>query len=148
MQQLLAYLQLPYEMEAEIVHLPKAALRRYVIMGWITSAVLAVPIIGASIYFKQNIALFTLIPLCIIFTLLAYARYTSSGYMIRDNQLVMVYRGLVKYTGIMRRRHVQAVGYSQSYFSKERRAMYSCRIGSGASLQSEAYAKRRCALYI
>ena len=88
-------------------------------MGWITSAVLAVPIIGASIYFKQHIALFTLIPLCIIFTLLAYARYTSSGYMIRENQLVMVYRGLAKYTGIMRRRHIQAVGYSQSYFQKK-----------------------------
>ena len=118
-QQLLTYLQLPYEMEEEMVHLPKTALRRYVIMGWITSAVLAVPIIGASIYFKQNIALFTLIPLFIIFTLLAYARYTSSGYMIRENQLVMVYRGLAKYTGIMRRRHVQAVGYSQSYFQKK-----------------------------
>nr|WP_088327922.1 PH domain-containing protein [Bacillus cereus] len=118
-QQLLTYLQLPYEMEEKIVPLPKAALRRYVIMGWITSAVLAVPIIGASIYFKQNIALFTLIPLCIIFTLLAYARYTSSGYMIRENQLVMVYRGLAKYTGIMRRRHIQAVGYSQSYFQKK-----------------------------
>ncbi|MDH4423612.1 hypothetical protein CN931_12465 [Bacillus sp. AFS054943] len=118
-QQLLTYLQLPYEMEEEIVHLPKAALRRYVIMGWITSAVLALPITGASIYFKQHTALFTLIPLCIIFTLLAYARYTSSGYMIRENQLVMVYRGLAKYTGIMRRRHIQAVGYSQSYFQKK-----------------------------
>ncbi|MGG4301544.1 PH domain-containing protein [Bacillus wiedmannii] len=118
-QQLLTYLQLPYEMEEEIVHLPKAALRRYVIMGWITSAILAVLIIGASIYFKQNMALFTLIPLFIIFTLLAYARYTSGGYMIRDNQLVMVYRGLAKYTGIMRRRHVQAVGYNQSYFQKK-----------------------------
>ncbi|KMP93576.1 membrane protein [Bacillus wiedmannii] len=117
-QQLLTYLQLPYEMEEEIVHLPKAALRRYVIMGWITSAVLALPIIGTSIYFKQNIALFTLIPLFIIFTLLAYARYKSGGYMIRDNQLVMVYRGLAKYTGIMRRRHVQAVGYNQSHFQK------------------------------
>ncbi|QKE06252.1 PH domain-containing protein [Bacillus cereus] len=118
-QQLLTYLQLPYEVEEKIVPLPRAALRRYVIMGWVTSAVLAVPIIGASIYFKQNIALFTLIPLFIIFTLLAYARYTSSGYMIRDNQLVMVYRGLAKYTGIIRRRHVQAVGYSQSYFQKK-----------------------------
>ncbi|PEQ51957.1 hypothetical protein COK00_23395 [Bacillus cereus] len=118
-QQLLTYLQLPYEMEEEIVHLSKVALRRYVIMGWITSAVLALPIVGVSIYFKQNIALFTLIPLFIIFTLLAYARYTSSGYMIRDNQLVMVYRGLAKYTGIMRRRHVQAVEYSQSYFQKK-----------------------------
>ncbi|RKF44044.1 hypothetical protein BCY92_19110 [Bacillus wiedmannii] len=118
-QQLLSYLQLPYEMEEEIVHLPKAALRRYVIMGWITSAVLALPIIGASIYFKQNMALFTLIPLFITFTLLAYARYKSGGYMIRENQLVMVYRGLAKYTGIMRRRHVQAVGYNQSYFQKK-----------------------------
>ncbi|MDD1368410.1 PH domain-containing protein, partial [Bacillus sp. MHSD17] len=118
-QQLLTYLQLPYEPEEKIVHLPKAALRRYIIMGWITSAVLALPIIGASIYFKQNIALFILIPLFIMFTLLSYARYKSGGYVIRENQLVMVYRGLAKYTGIMRRRHVQAVGYSQSHFQKK-----------------------------
>ncbi|MFB5251818.1 PH domain-containing protein [Bacillus mycoides] len=118
-QQLLAYLQLPYEIEEEIVHFPKAALRRYVVMGWITSAVLAVPIAGASIYFKQHTALFVLIPLFIVFTLLAYAKYKSGGYMIRENQLVMVYRGLAKYTGIMRRRHVQVVGYNQSHFQKK-----------------------------
>ncbi|RWS42022.1 hypothetical protein EKA14_16365 [Bacillus mycoides] len=118
-QQLLTYLQLPYEMEDEIVHLPKAALRRYIIMGWVTSVVLAVPIVGASIYFKQHIALFTLIPLCVVFTILAYARYTNGGYMMRENQLTMVYRGLAKYTGIMRRRHVQVVGYNQSYFQKK-----------------------------
>ena len=88
-------------------------------MGWITSAVLAVPIVGASLYFKQHIALFTLIPLCIVFTILAYARYTSNGYMMRGNQLVMVYRGLAKYTGMMRRRHVQSVEYNQSYFQKK-----------------------------
>ncbi|PFL17748.1 hypothetical protein COJ07_22065 [Bacillus cereus] len=118
-QQLLTYLQLPYEIEEKIVPLPKAALRRYIIMGWITSAVLAVPIAGASIYFKQNIALFTLIPLFIVFKLLAYAKYKSGGYMIRDNQLVMVHRGLAKYTGVMRRRHIQVVGYNQSYFQKK-----------------------------
>ncbi|MBJ8005781.1 MULTISPECIES: PH domain-containing protein [Bacillus cereus group] len=118
-QQLLAYLQLPYEVEEEIVYLPKAALRRYVVMGWITSAVLAMPIAGASIYFEQHTALFVLIPLFIVFTLLAYARYKSGGYMIRENQLVMVYRGLAKYTGIMRRRHVQVVGYNQSHFQKK-----------------------------
>ncbi|MEK7017808.1 PH domain-containing protein [Bacillus sp. FSL R9-9410] len=118
-QQLLAYLQLPYEIEEEIVHFPKVALRRYVVMGWITSAVLAVPIAGASIYFKQHTALFVLIPLFIVFTLLAYAKYKSGGYMIRENQLVMVYRGLAKYTGIMRRRHVQVVGYNQSHFQKK-----------------------------
>ncbi|MBE7150848.1 PH domain-containing protein [Bacillus mycoides] len=118
-QQLLTYLQLPYEMEETMVHLPKTALRRYVIMGWITSAVLAVPIVGASMYFKQHTALFTLIPLFIVFTILAYARYTSGGYMMRENQLTIVYRRLAKYTGIMRRRHVQVVGYNQSYFQKK-----------------------------
>jgi putative membrane protein len=118
-QQLLTYLQLPYEREETMVHLPKTALRRYVIMGWITSAVLAVPIAGASIYFKQHTALFVLIPLFIVFTILAYARYKSGGYMIRENQLIMVYRGLAKYTGIMRRRHVQVVGYNQSHFQKK-----------------------------
>ncbi|MBE5105849.1 PH domain-containing protein [Bacillus thuringiensis] len=118
-QQLLSYLQLPYEIEGEMVHLPKTALRRYIIMGWITSVVLAVPIVGASIYFKQNITLFTLIPLCIVFTMLAYNRYTSGGYMMRENQLTMVYRGLAKYTGMMCRRHVQVVGYNQSYFQKK-----------------------------
>ncbi|HHT7237022.1 MULTISPECIES: PH domain-containing protein [Bacillus] len=118
-QQLLTYLQLPYEMEEKMVHLPKTALRRYIIMGWITSAVFAVPIVGGSIYFKQHIALFTLIPLFIVFTIFAYARYTSGGYMMRENQLTMVYRRLAKYTGIMRRRHVQVVGYNQSYFQKK-----------------------------
>ncbi|PGZ06604.1 hypothetical protein COE30_20970 [Bacillus cereus] len=118
-QQLRTYLQLPYEMEEGIVPLPKAALRRYIIMGWITSAALAVPIVSASIYFKQHTALFTLIPLSIVFTILAYARYTSGGYMMRENQLTMVYRRLAKYTGIMRRRHVQVVGYNQSYFQKK-----------------------------
>ena len=37
----------------------------------------------------------------------------------RENQLTMVYRGLAKYTGIVRRRHVQVVGYNQSYFQKK-----------------------------
>ena len=116
-------------------------------MGWITSAVLAVPIIGASIYFKQHIALFTLIPLCIIFTLLAYARYTSSGYMIRENQLVMVYRGLEIY-----RNHAKKT-YSSSriqsvVFSKERRVMYSCRIGSGHPYKVKHMQKKMHFVYI
>lgn len=54
-----------------------------------------------------------------MFSLLAYARYKSGGYELRENQLTVVYRNFSKYTGIMRRRHVQAVGYNQSYFQRK-----------------------------
>ncbi|CKI12893.1 Bacterial membrane flanked domain [Streptococcus pneumoniae] len=118
-QHLLTYLELPYEIEAEIVHLPKTALRRYFIMGWLISIILTVLIASVSIYFKQYIALFVILPLFIVFSLLAYARYKSGGYELRENQLTVVYRNFSKYTGIMRRRHVQAVGYNQSYFQRK-----------------------------
>ncbi|PFD57148.1 PH domain-containing protein [Bacillus thuringiensis] len=118
-QHLITYLELPYEIEAEIVHLPKTALRRYFIMGWLISIILTVLIASVSIYFKQYIALFVILPLFIVFSLLAYARYKSGGYELRENKLTVVYRNFSKYTGIMRRRHVQAVGYNQSYFQRK-----------------------------
>lgn len=88
-------------------------------MGWLISIILTVLIASVSIYFKQYIALFVILPLFIVFSLLAYARYKSGGYELRENQLTVVYRNFSKYTGIMRRRHVQAVGYNQSYFQRK-----------------------------
>lgn len=88
-------------------------------MGWLISIILTVLIASVSIYLKQYIALFFILPLFIVFSLLAYARYKSGGYELRENQLTVVYRNFSKYTGIMRRRHVQAVGYNQSYFQRK-----------------------------
>lgn len=88
-------------------------------MGWLISIILTVLIASVSIYLKQYIALFVILPLFIVFSLLAYARYKSGGYELRENQLTVVYRNFSKYTGIMRRRHVQAVGYNQSYFQRK-----------------------------
>ncbi len=88
-------------------------------MSWLISIILTVLIASVSIYLKQYIALFFILPLFIVFSLLAYARYKSGGYELRENQLTVVYRNFSKYTGIMRRRHVQAVGYNQSYFQRK-----------------------------
>ncbi|MBO1625871.1 PH domain-containing protein [Bacillus arachidis] len=120
-QELLTYLKLPYEMEEEIVHLPKAALRRYLIMGWIIFGLASVPIIGASVYFQQYSALLTLVPLCLFFTILGYGKYKTGGYAIKSDQLTFVYRGIAKYTGFVRRRHVQAMTKTQSYFQRKDR---------------------------
>ncbi|WP_243526343.1 PH domain-containing protein [Bacillus pseudomycoides] len=120
-QELLTYLKLPYEIEEKIVHLPKAALRRYLIMGWLIFVAIAVPIIGASVYFQQYSVLFTLVPLFLFLTILGYGKYKTGGYAITSDQLTLVYRGIAKYTGFVRRRHVQAMTKSQSYLQRKDR---------------------------
>ncbi|WP_459500628.1 PH domain-containing protein [Bacillus sp. C1] len=137
-QALLTYLALPYEMEEEIVHLPKAALRRYLLMGWITFVITSVPIIGASVYFQQSSALFVLIPLFLFFTILGYGKYKTGGYAIKSNQLTLVYRGIAKYTGFVRRRHVQAMTKKQSYFQRRNR-LYTYVVAVACSAQGRHY---------
>ncbi|MEI4619942.1 PH domain-containing protein [Bacillus cereus] len=117
-QELLTYLKLPYETEEKIVHLPKAALSRYLIMGWMIFGAIAAPIIGASVYFEQYSALFTLVPLFLFFTILGYAKHKTGGYAITGDQVTLVHRGIAKYTGFVKRRHVQAMTKSQSYFQR------------------------------
>ncbi|PEZ09416.1 hypothetical protein CN326_02885 [Bacillus sp. AFS018417] len=115
-QQLFEHLQLPYEVEERVTHLPKAALRRYLIYSWVICMIFAIPIAGVSIYFKQYIGLFVLIPLFMIFTALGYGKFTTGGYALQPNQLIIVYRGIAKYTGLVRKRHIQSMKKSQSYF--------------------------------
>ncbi|WP_410981611.1 PH domain-containing protein [Bacillus cereus] len=137
-QQLLTYLDLPYEMEEEIVHLPKAALRRYLIMGWMIFGAIAAPIIGASMYFQQHSTLLVLIPLFLFFTILGYAKYKTGGYAIKGDQLTIVYRGIAKYTGFIKKRHVQAMTKSQSYFQKKDR-LYTYIVAVACSVAGRHY---------
>lgn len=137
-QELLTYLKLPYEMEEEIVHLPKAALRRYLIMGWMIFGLTSVPIIGASVYFQQYSALFTLVPLFLFFTILGYAKYKTGGYAIKGDQVMLVHRGIAKYTGFVKRRHVQAMTKSQSYFQKKDQ-LYTCTVAVACNVAGRHY---------
>ncbi|MCI0766788.1 PH domain-containing protein [Bacillus sp. TL12] len=137
-QELLTYLKLPYEIEEEIVHLPKAALRRYLIMGWMIFGAIAAPIIGASMYFQQYSTLFVLIPLFLFITILAYGKYKTGGYAIKGDQVTLVHRGIAKYTGFMKKRHVQAMTKSQSYFQKKDR-LYTYIVAVACSVAGRHY---------
>lgn len=117
-QQLLAHLQLPYELNANITSLPKAALRRYLIDSFIFFAMLAIPLTGISIYFEKYYIMWALLPLAILIFTLGYATFKTNGYSVKGEQITLVYRSVGKYTGLIRRRHVQSMEKTQSYFQR------------------------------
>ncbi|KLA01287.1 hypothetical protein B4147_0954 [Bacillus wiedmannii] len=117
-QQLLTHLQLPYELNTNIISLPKAALRRYLIDSFIFFAMLAIPLIGISIYFEKHFIMWALIPLAILIFTLGYATFKTNGYSVNGEQITLVYRSVGKYTGLVRRRHVQSMEKTQSYFQR------------------------------
>lgn len=117
-QQLLAHLQLPYELNANITSLPKAALRRYLIDSFIFFAMLAIPLTGISIYFEKYYIMWALLPLAILIFTLGYATFKTNGYCVNGEQITLVYRSVGKYTGLIRRRHVQSMEKTQSYFQR------------------------------
>ena len=117
-QQLLAHLQLPYELNANITSLPKAALRRYLIDSFIFFAMLAIPLTGISIYFEKYYIMWALLPLAILIFTLGYATFKTNGYSVNGEQITLVYRSVGKYTGLIRRRHVQSMEKTQSYFQR------------------------------
>ncbi|MCR6788857.1 PH domain-containing protein [Bacillus thuringiensis] len=117
-QQLLAHLQLPYELNASITSLPKAALRRYLIDSFIFFAMLAIPLTGISIYFEKYYIMWALLPLAILIFTIGYATFKTNGYSVNGEQITLVYRSVGKYTGLIRRRHVQSMEKTQSYFQR------------------------------
>lgn len=117
-QQLLAHLQLPYELNTNIISLPKAALRRYLIDSFIFFAMIAIPLIGISIYSEKHFIMWALIPLAILIFILGYATFKTNGYSVNGEQITLVYRSVGKYTGLVRRRHVQSMEKTQSYFQR------------------------------
>ncbi|OTY58323.1 hypothetical protein COJ37_02715 [Bacillus cereus] len=117
-QQLLAHLQLPYELNANITSLPKAALRRYLIDSFIFFAMLTIPLTGISIYFEKYYIMWALLPLAILIFTLGYATFKTNGYSVNGEQITLVYRSVGKYTGLIRRRHVQSMEKTQSYFQR------------------------------
>lgn len=116
---LLEHLELPYRLEINVMKLPKAALRRYLIGWWIVFLVVTIPIAGASIYFEKYFALLTFIPLFALFTWLGYRSFTAGGYALDDEQLTIVSRTIGKHTGLIRRRHIQSFSKTQTFFQRK-----------------------------
>ena len=70
---------------------------------------IAIPLIGISIYFEKHFIMWALIPLTILIFTLGYATFKTNGYSVNGEQITLVYRSVGKYTGLVRRRHVQSM---------------------------------------
>ncbi len=62
--------------------------------------------------------MWALIPLAILIFILGYATFKTNGYSVNGEQITLVYRSVGKYTGLVRRRHVQSMEKTQSYFQR------------------------------
>ncbi|MFI8705972.1 PH domain-containing protein [Bacillus sp. NPDC077411] len=118
-QEMLQYLQLPYDISSEMTRLPKTAMRRHMLDNFVFACIVAVPIIGASIYFHKHFLFALLLPLFLVSIWLGHAQYKAGGYRIDDDQLTISYRKIAKYTVFAKRRHIQSLKKSQSYFQKK-----------------------------
>ena len=50
--------------------------------------------------------MWALLPLAILIFTLGYATFKTNGYSVNGEQITLVYRSVGKYTGLIRRRHV------------------------------------------
>ncbi|WP_459500627.1 PH domain-containing protein [Bacillus sp. C1] len=116
---LLDHLELPYKLETNLIGLPKVALRRYLRAYWIVFMIFTIPIAGAAIYFEKYMAMLVLLPLFAILTWLGYISFTAGGYALSDQQLTIVSRSIGKHTGLIRRRHIQSLTKTQTFFQRK-----------------------------
>lgn len=79
---------------------------------------LAIPLTGISIYFEKYYIMWALLPLAILIFTLGYATFKTNGYGVTGEQITMVHRSIGKHTGLVRRRHVQSIEKTQSYFQR------------------------------
>ena len=95
--------------ECKHYFITKSDIARYLIDSFIFFAMLAIPLTGISIYFEKYFIMWALIPLAILIFTLGYATFKTNGYSVNGEQITLVYRSLGKYTGLVRRRHVQSM---------------------------------------
>ena len=55
---------------------------------------IAIPLIGISIYFEKHFIMWALIPLAILIFILGYATFKTNGYSVDGEQITLVYRSV------------------------------------------------------
>ena len=111
----LASFEIDYEVDVQMKHVPKRAMRRYIFRALLWS----IPFIAISYFFKPLGYIFILwLPLCIA---LAYASYRVASWNITNKQLTLVFRQIVsKQTYIVLNNKIQSLACKQSDFQRKR----------------------------
>lgn len=105
-----------YDLDASIRPVPKRALKRYLLRGWLV----ALPIIFVPVFlFRPWGWLLFLIILPV--TGLHYLGYRDAGWSISGEQLSLQFRQLNKNIVYMKKRKLQAVRINESFFQKKKK---------------------------
>lgn len=103
-----------YEWIEQLTPPPKRSVWRYMIKNsWI-----ALPVIGALIYFFQGWGMLSLL-LLVILPLWGYWNYRSAGFNISGKQLSLSFRQFHKTTFIMKRNRIQALYYTEGWWQRK-----------------------------
>ncbi|MBD3109691.1 PH domain-containing protein [Bacillus sp. AGMB 02131] len=113
---LLASFDIDYELEVAIKHVPKRAMRRYLIRALLWN----IPLVAVWFLFKPFGYVYVIwLPICIA---LAYAAFRTAGWNIANKQLTLVFRKFVsKQTYVVLNNKIQSLTYKQSDFQKRSR---------------------------
>lgn len=101
--------------EPNIQQVPKRALRRYVLKGWM----LVVPMVVAAIIFSRPWGYLSLV-LFPITALWQYMEFQTAGWAVNGNQLTLRYRTISKNTVFMKKNKIQSLNIKESYFQRKK----------------------------
>lgn len=100
-----------YDLNPEVVPVPKRAWRRYMLRGLFFPILI---VLAALIFFRPwGFLSLLLLPLAAVW---AHLKFKDAGWSVNDMQLTLTYRGIIKNTVIMKKNKIQALSIEQNYF--------------------------------
>ena len=104
-----------YDLNPEIVPVPKRAWRRYMFRGLFFPLLI---VVVAVIFFRPwGYLSFLLIPLAAFWS---HLKYKDAGWSIGDLQLTLRYRGIIRNTAMMKKNKIQSLSIERDYFQSKR----------------------------
>jgi putative membrane protein len=104
-----------YQLTTSFNPVPKRAMIRYVLRGW----VIIVPVVAASIFFLKAWGLLSLLLLA-WFTFWGVLKYKDAGWNLAEQQLNLRFRTIVRSTVFIKKNKIQSLEVKESYFQKRK----------------------------
>ena len=114
-EQILGQYLTDYQFTSSFTPIPKRAMYRYILRGWI----IIVPLVVVSIVFLKVWGLFSLIILALV-TFWEVLKYKDAGWNLEEKQLSLRYRSMVRTTLFVKKNKIQSLEMRESYFQSRK----------------------------
>lgn len=114
-EQILGPVLTDYQFTLSFTPVPKRAMNRYILRGWI----IIVPIVVVSIVFLKVWGLVSFIILALV-TFWGVLKYKDAGWSLEEQQLSLRYRSMVRTTVFIKKNKIQSLEMKESYFQRRK----------------------------